>query len=216
MLFLNFTILSKYIIIFWLKSPVAFQDTFWSLYINSWVVMSSWITLFTFEVMLGEESYHVKMCSGLPPSVSQSNVALTEKKSFNNLLRTLTVLIHLVIWARIQIYKHKTEGQISIVGLSNNKKSWLKNLERHTFSDMITNITSVFCLILIGVIQLQLKVDSLADFNNYPYYLFEYFYSMIKAPIMFNLLLIVILVRNRQLRKVLFRDLKMEILNLIS
>ena len=156
------------------------------------------------------------MCSGLPPSVSQSNVALTEKKSFNNLLRTLTVLIHLVIWARIQIYKHKTEGQISIVGLSNNKKSWLKNLERHTFSDMITNITSVFCLILIGVIQLQLKVDSLADFNNYPYYLFEYFYSMIKAPIMFNLLLIVILVRNRQLRKVLFRDLKMEILNLIS
>ena len=215
MIFLNSIILSKYIIIFWLKSPAAFQDTFWSLYINLWVVIASWITQFTSEVMLGEDSYHTNICNGFLPSISQSNFALTEKKSFNNLLRTLTILIHLLIWARIQIYKHKTAGQIVIAGLLSNKKSWLTNLEHHSLSDMITNITSVFCLVLIGVIQLQLKVENLADFNNYPYYLFEYFYSLLRAPVMFNLFLIVILVRNQQLRKALFRDLNMAILNKI-
>jgi hypothetical protein len=201
--------LGKYVIIFWLKSPAALHNPFWSLYINLWVIMTSWITQFTFEVMLEKGSYHVKMCSGLPPSSSQSNLALTKTMNINNLFKIITICIHLVIWTRVQIYKRKTARHISIIGISNTKKSWIKKLEQHSLSDMINNICSVLCLFLIAVIQFQLKVNHLTDFNVYPYYLFEYFYSMIKAPVMFALLLILLLVRNQQLNKALFRYLKL-------
>ena len=44
LLFLNGILISKYIFIFWLKNPAAFNDDFWSLFVNIWVVSFSILT----------------------------------------------------------------------------------------------------------------------------------------------------------------------------
>ncbi len=37
-LFLDAIIVERYIMIFWLKNPINFQDDFWSIFINIWIV----------------------------------------------------------------------------------------------------------------------------------------------------------------------------------
>jgi hypothetical protein len=52
MLFLDCIMVTRYTFIFWLKNPAAFQDEFWSLFINLWVVGFSWIAQLVFEVII--------------------------------------------------------------------------------------------------------------------------------------------------------------------
>ena len=73
-------------------------------------------------------------------------------------------------------------------------------------SDLTTNIITAICLLLIGVSQLQFNFSNLSDMNRYPHYLYEYFYRLIRVPLMFHLLVLVSYVRNGELRKTIFRE----------
>jgi hypothetical protein len=63
LMFMNSIIISRYIFIFWLKNPAAFQDEFWSLLVNIWVVLFSFISQIVFDVMLGIDSIHIHICT---------------------------------------------------------------------------------------------------------------------------------------------------------
>jgi hypothetical protein len=75
-------------------------------------------------------------------------------------------------------------------------------------SDLTTNIVTAVCLLLIGVSQLQINFSNLSDMNRYPHYLYEYFYRMIRVPLMFHLIVLILYVRNRELRKTVIREFK--------
>ena len=214
MLFLDCIMLMRYISIFWLKNPAAFQDEFWSLFANLWVVTFSWISQFVFDVMLGQDNYHIHICTGHPPILIENKSKLSKAISFNNILRILTVLINFGIFIRIQAYKYKNPAQKDVHPRS--KFSWLIGLENKMLSDFTTNIITAICLLLIGVSQLQITFSNLADMNRYPNYLYEYFYRMIRVPLMFNLIVLILFVRNNLLRKTVLRELQSFKENLFS
>jgi hypothetical protein len=204
MIFLDCMMMTRYILIFWLKNPAAFRDEFWSLYINLCVVTFSWVSQIVFDVMLGHATYHIYICTGLPPPLIEAERKLSKTISFNNILRVLTLFINVAIFVRIYVFKNKIPPQGNFHPRSN--FSWLVGFEKQMLSDFTSNIITAVCMLLIGVSQLQINFVKLSDINHYPHYLYEYFYRMVRVPLMFHLLIIVFYVRNNQLRKTIFRE----------
>ena len=206
MLFLDFIMLTRYAFIFWLKNPAAFRDDFWSLGINMWVTLFSWIVQIIFEVMIGTDSYHVYICAGSAPPVLSPGQKLAKNFSFNNFLRTFTLLFHIIILLRIQIYKWKKVTPSQTLQPPSRQNIWLVSLEKDSLSDLTTNFITAICFVMIGVSQLQINFVNLEDLNHYPHYLYEYFYRMLRVPLMYHLLMIVLYIRNPRLRKTVARE----------
>jgi hypothetical protein len=73
-------------------------------------------------------------------------------------------------------------------------------------SDLTTNIITAISLMLIEYSQLQINLGNLSDLNHYPNYLYEYFYRLIRVPLMLHLLILISYLRNGELRKTIFRE----------
>ena len=204
MLFLDCIMITRYIFIFWLKNPGAFKDEFWSLYVNIWVVFFSWISQIIFDVMLGTDTYHIHICTGVtPPPVNESS-NLKKNLSFNNVLRLFTLLIHIIVLVRIQIYKFKESNQ----NAPGNKSTFTKlvNIERHSLADLTANLITVCCIIIAGVAQLQINFVEIEDFNRYPHYLYEYYYRLIRPPLTAHMVVTMYYVRHHVMRQTLVRE----------
>ncbi len=58
-LFMDALLFTRYVFIFWHKNPAIFQDAFWSLFINIWVVSFSFISQLIFTFTPGKFVYFV-------------------------------------------------------------------------------------------------------------------------------------------------------------
>ena len=65
MLFSNAIVVTKYVSIFWLKNPFGFQDEFWSLFVNVWIVSVSFLAQFVLDFLPGSRGIAYPLCSGL-------------------------------------------------------------------------------------------------------------------------------------------------------
>jgi hypothetical protein len=54
--------------------------------------------------MLSQDSYHIYMCTGLTPPGLESN-SKKISRIFNNILRLVTILLHVVVMAKIKLFK---------------------------------------------------------------------------------------------------------------
>jgi hypothetical protein len=155
-----------------------------------------------------EKNFFVIIFFCLPPLAMENESKLSKTIfTFNNVLRVLTLLINVIIFVRIQAFKHIKPTKENVHQRS--KFSWLVRFENKILSDFTSNIVTAICMLLIGVSQLQTKFLNLSEINLYPYYLYEYFYTMVRAPLMFHLIIIIFYVRNNQLRKTIFRELQL-------
>ena len=59
--------------------------------------------------------------------------------------------------------------------------------------------------VIFGLSQVQLNLNDFSELNHYPYYQCEYFYRMVRPPLVFNLFFIVLIVRNDVMRKAVAR-----------
>jgi hypothetical protein len=60
-------------------------------------------------------------------------------------------------------------------------RPWHQDLETKMLTDATTNTVTAICLLMIGVSQFQINVVDPSILKEYPYYLFEYFYRMIRG-----------------------------------
>ena len=111
LIFLDAIMISRFIFIFVLINPSAFQDDFWSLFGNIWVVTFSWIGQIASEVMLGCENINVNICAGKNITISEDCQLATRNDRFNGIIGCLTVIIHIFVIAKIQIFKWNENGQ---------------------------------------------------------------------------------------------------------
>jgi hypothetical protein len=71
--------------------------------------------------------------------------------------------------------------------------------------DMTASFIGAIMFVIFGLSQVQLNLNDFSELNHYPYYLYEYFYRMVRPPLVFNLFFIVLIVRNDVMRKAVAR-----------
>ena len=53
LLFCDAAMVIKYVSIFWLKNPAGFQDAYWSRFLNTWILVGSFIMQLSLELLPG-------------------------------------------------------------------------------------------------------------------------------------------------------------------
>ena len=99
LLLLDASIVVRYILIFWVKNPGAFQDDFWNIFVNIWILGMSVITNFTLFSRPVKMPLHYYTCTDLNPS---DDVNLPHSSGFIDIF---SLLLHFLIKIRIGFFK---------------------------------------------------------------------------------------------------------------
>jgi len=128
--------------------------------------------------------------------------------NLNNIIRIFTFVTSLIVFAKIYIYKrkHKPQNPQPI-----SKISFRLTGENHMLSDITTNTITAICFAMIGIIQIQINIVDIRNMKLYPLYLFEYFYYLIRGPVMFLLLVLILYIRDDVLRNTILREIKYQL-----
>ncbi len=165
----------RYIFIFCLKNPMAFQDEFWSFFINLWLsifcLVSQWLILY----LPGQQPISFYFCSGQNPS--ENSLPFHPKQ--NTILRLFNIGAMMLLFAmyiRIEIFKLKDSNITT--WFEKQKKLYLQALE----DNFLTSYLVYLLIILntaVGTV-LIIKINSLnpVESNFYPNYIYINFYQL--------------------------------------
>ena len=202
-LFLDAIIVLRYIFIFWMKNPAAFQEEFWSLFINIWVVAFSWTAQFVLEVFLGCDSTPIKICMRFERQVSYNCYIFPWYLRINNMIMLSSVFLYAIILVRIHIFKH---GKCNKTQTSpESKQSWLEYMEQQSVSDVTASLITVIGTVL-SIFATRILNFLFSSHTGQPNYLDEYFNSMIRPPLTVLLLVLLYFSRHENLRKTVWRQ----------
>ena len=204
LMFLNCIIISRYIFIFWLKNPAAFQDDFWNPFVNIWIILFSVVSQIVFEGMLGKDTLNQHICTGLSPPLL--DLKKLEFNKFNAFFIPMSLLLHIVLMVKIKLFKNKIKNIKDIHPRS--KLAELMLMDQQSLTDLTTNILTVVCAAMATYLSLAVRYNDVTDFNEYPFYLLEYYYKMIRPPLFINLVLAIYFVRHKELSQSFIRELK--------
>ncbi len=141
---LDFIVVARYIFIFWLKNPAAFNDLFWSKFIFLWCLIFTAFSQFVLLFLDGKDFPDIWIGTGTNPYLDHE----TAYKSVfaNNVIKVFTCIIHIYIVTRIKIYTWKFEKRNSTPASS--KMFWLRRTEAKTFTDVAESVAPVLLVSL--------------------------------------------------------------------
>ena len=202
--FLDAIIVLRYIFIFWLKNPAAFQEEFWSLFINIWVVAFSWTAQFVLEVFLGCDSTPIQICMRYERQVSYNCYKFPWYLRINNMIMLASIFLYAIILVKIHIFKNGKGNKTQTSPES--KQSWLEYMEQQSVTDVTASLLTVIGTVL-SIFATRI-VNFLFSSNHtaQPSYLDEYFNSMIRPPLTVLLLVLLYFSRHENLRKTVWRE----------
>jgi len=208
LLFLDALIITKYVLIFWLKNPASVKDDFWAFFIGLTIVLLSVVFNFSVLFLPQKFSLYYYACADLDPMADQHL-----KKANNMQIEVFaSFILHLVINIRIRIFKAKHSITVVptsslAIGTSAKAMTHAKN-ESQSLSDSASNL----CIAMWGTfyIFLQRKVNgfSLNEANSYPNYLFMFAYHFICPSTTHFLIASLYYVRHAPLRKTIWSEIK--------
>jgi hypothetical protein len=102
-MFLYFDViaLTRYLFIFWLKNPAAFQDDFWNVFVNLWIKGASLIFNGVWFLKAERQIINYYVCSGIDPREDF-------KKPINiySVMEISSLVLNIAIYIRIKIYRN--------------------------------------------------------------------------------------------------------------
>jgi hypothetical protein len=211
-LFYDALVLVRYLSIFCLKSPLTFQNEFWFLIVNIWVVTFSILSQVVFLLLPGRQPLNYYLCTG--PSEGSPEILHSNAKVNWQLVAILSssLVLHIAANMRIKLFKMKHSRQTKQCQLSTitkyKQKSAVAVIEQVVISDCIANVCILIALVSSGAFTIY--VDVMSPENSEENIFLLYFYHFI-APFLFTgTIAVLYYTRNRPLRIAIFRELKNE------
>ena len=184
-----FIMLSRYLFIFCLKNPAGFYDEFWYKFILGWIIIFSWISQIAVYMGPGKQFPNFYICAGINPIADEK---FGEKNhTFNGIIRICSVVIQLLISIRIKYYKWKHSGEIS-----------------QTVMFGTENVFPIVFMFFVIVLQFPRQKIELYKLNEFPLYLTEYFFTLIRPIVTVLLMASIKFIKDSTFRFVLQKEIK--------
>ena len=197
-------IITKYILIFWLKNPGAVNDDFWCIFINCWVCFASFLYDASRFFLPGRVNFSYFICSGTSPESD-----LEMPKRGGSVVENFTVILYIVVMIRILIHKR---GQLGVPSrhsaVSRFRVQDLVNLDKSTIAKASTNLIVVFCFACYIYLFAKTKTMNYLSYNLYPNYFIVYIHLLLWTPFIIFLACSLYYIRHKPLRETLLRELK--------
>jgi len=97
----------KYVFVFWLKNPMAFEDEFWLLFAKRWIRVYSILAQIIADIFPGKRVFFVYVCSNTKPEFGDLSISRFATSSGLNIL--LLVLFS-VIGVKLHLHNSKTNN----------------------------------------------------------------------------------------------------------
>ncbi len=127
LMYIDAIIVFRYIYIFKLRNPVAFNNEFWCLFVSVWIHTFNFILMVSANILSNYQSLSNFICTGkvtgLPHELSGKGAAFFAFSS---------AIIHFVINLKIYIYKRSFKDELISHKMSSKALDW-KNLEKTSF-----------------------------------------------------------------------------------
>jgi hypothetical protein len=190
MLIMDAIVISRAVFIFYLKNPAAFNDDFWSRFLNCFIFGFSVLHEVASFQMPGRITAYYYICTGKSP-LQDMDIPI-KNTAFRDTLIIFTILSHVMVIVRIHIYKRKILGEAGGQALGQSKKFNLPVLTANAFL--------AFLMTLMMLLVLQVNLISLRDFNCYPNYYLEYLLRMVCPHVVIVVMIVLYICQYPKLR----------------
>jgi hypothetical protein len=205
LILLDFIVVARYIFIFWLKNPAAFNDEFWSVFINLWTFFGTALLQFVQTSLPGKDFPDIWICSGENPNL---DLTPSYKSVFlNNFIKIFSLFIHIVISIKIKHYKWKTDPN-EVARNPKSKLFWIFSLKTDSVIDVTESIVPFGLVGLAMLLNAPRGKQNLEMLNQYPECLTEYFYTLIRPILTVFLACSIKLIRDHHYRNALAKEIR--------
>ena len=205
LLLLDFIAMARYIFIFWLKNPAGFNDEFWSTLINLWTFMATALLQFTQIFLPGKDYPDTWICSGENPTLDQNSNYKTATP--NNIIKLASIVIHVAISLRINYYKWKIDENEEARN-PRSKIFWIFSLKTDSVIDVTESIVPFGLVGLAMLLNAPRRKINLEKLNQYPEYLTEYFYTLVRPILTVLLAASIKLIRDQRYRNTMVKEIR--------
>jgi hypothetical protein len=140
------------------------------------------------------------------PTVKVNKVTMT--------ITALSFLLQFVVFIKIKIYKQKQQNSVYVLSYVDHIKGLgISSIDNQALPDFATSSFSVALNILLVVFATLGNNIKPVNVNQFPYYLLVYFNYLIANSLLAGSGAIVYFIRHQPLRKAVFREIKLKLLN---
>ena len=189
--------ITKYFFIFHLKNPSAVQDSFWSVFINAWIL--GFCNIFSFKIFFLEEKKPATFYTCIGSYVTTNP---NDEKSNYGMVEITRFLIYILTQCRIFYYKLKNQWKNEPVTLADS------NLNSNSLSSFYTSFFSIIALCAYAVMAIKLNTLKLSDIEVYPNYIYAQFYNLIAPNILGFMLTFVYYITHPAMTRTLLQNLR--------
>ena len=188
-LFLLAVAISRYLYIFYLKNPAQFQDPFWQMFVNIWIVSCSILSQFAFVILPGRQPTSFYLCSGQEPEMAVE----VKKNFFIAIFIVVSLTVQGAVATRFTIHRIKIA---SAETLAQSESSFKKEIIADVLMSVFSFILGViFTLILVQINHLE-PAEMNMDKNNFLAYALQFGFPLTLS----SLFAIFFYVKNKQMR----------------
>ena len=146
----------------------------------------------------------IYICAGLNPSTDH---LLPERSYvFDYTFKAMSVLLHIILGICIQAYKWKISKN-NVLFHPRSKSFWLFSSNADTVvTDIWEGILNCVLLAFCVLLTLQKRNSNLEQLNEYPYYINEYFYTLMRPLLAAFLLICIKFLRDKKIKSVLMKE----------
>ena len=197
--------MTRYVYIFCLKNPAAFEDDFWHAFSTLWCILMSVMFQVIRATVPGSQLVEYSLCTGEDPS------SLFHLRSFGRgYVEILSLVIQMLIYIRICLFKRRMQQTIGPLSHSQHQNNiFISNLESESLTTFATNIIFVFVMAFGSVFIVIINFKSCEDFLSYPKFIVVYYMYTLYPCLSCCLVLLICFVRQGLLRQTIFREVKM-------
>ncbi len=164
MIFYDAIAIARYVYIFCLKNPAAFDDEFWGRFGSIWICLFTMLLTMIIFFLAECKNLGYFLCIG--KMTNQPLEAFTSRGM--NIILATSIVIHLVTRLRIFIYKRK-DNKIHIQSQSMaNRTAALKQIDAGSVSSFCANLVVICISLLVIALISKLNRTPMEDLNIYP------------------------------------------------
>jgi len=187
---------SKYVYIFHLKNPLAFNYEYWTFFIQKWICIYAILTEFVSDSMPGKKTVNYYFCTGMLPPETPVNFLRFSHRYLVNFLIFFTNFVTVV---RIQFFKLKTHS--SHTSTSSNNISNNFNYLKVVLSDLKNNLFLGFMFLLQMFLVGRINKIEPIMYNKYPNYLYFHSFNFLWVNTVGMLIALKFYINDAALRK---------------
>ena len=165
--------ISRFVYIFCLNNPAAFQDDFWFRFSSLAIHLFSQLFWSTLHLINTNQPVIYYICTG-----EDSEEAIKHPFKGYGITDVISIILNVFIYIKIYFYKQKLRQQ-SHPQLSSSKTLSLLEIEKENLANFFFVVFSLTFLITTTITVSKLNSVHSKDFNLFPNYLFAYYRSLI-------------------------------------